>query len=604
MSLSTLAALALGLSACVIPEFPDLDDDDAAGTGEADTDDPATTTDEPEDDGADETAGDDGMDDAGMMPSLCDPEQVAAQVYQHQGSTDGEHWSMGIHIVSGTFTVYGPLSADPCTVIQMNDGARLTVAGGGSLQWQGAPGERITVTSAKTSPAPGDWDHVRIQADAVGPDNVIEFVDFEYGGGSYYGALHLQDGASLEMHDSSVRYSAGLGMVLDGAAELRDFTDNTLTDNATGALSISPDHAGDLGEGAYAPNTVEGIFLHGGSVRHDQTWLAHDAPYVANSGFGIDTSAGSAHLTVEAGAQFRMGDAADIRVGSLGGLTLAGTAADPIVIGSIKSTGEPGDWDEIRIHDDSVDDFNRFSHVILEHGGGSYYGMVWVHSGASLTMNDCTLREAADFGMLVDGGAALPGFEHNTFTANGGAALSVGANEVDSLGTGTYGPNAIDGIIVRSATVDHDARWLDLGVPLLASTGFSVGTDLGSAILTLDPGTRLHLGDAGDIRVRSNGALTTDGTAEQRVQLSSSKASPAAGDWDELRFEDGSLAAHNQLRYTDISYGGGSYYGMLWVHDGTSVSLDNVTFDAPGGGCDLLRDGTVDAVATSFVECS
>ena len=251
-----------------------------------------------------------------------------------------------------------------------------------------------------------------------------------------------------------------------------------------------------------------------------------------------------------------------------------------------------------------MDDFNQFSHVILEHGGGSYYGMLWVQDGASLTMSDCTLREAGDFGMLVDGGATLHGFDNNTFTANEGAALSIGANEVDALGVGTYGPNGVDGIIVRNATVDHDARWLDPGVPLLASTGFSVGTELGSAILSIDPGTRVQLGDAGDIRVRSNGALTTDGTAEQRVQISSSKASPAAGDWDELRFEDGSLAAHNQLRYTDISFGGGSYYGMLWVHDGTSVSLDNVVFDAPGGGCDLLRDGTVNAVATNYVECS
>lgn len=601
----TLAGLALLMPACIISGLPGDDDDtteDTDGADDAGSDDGA---DESGEDGADETGGDEtgGADETGGLENTCDEDEVEDHVYQHDGSTDGEHWPLGIHVVSGTFDVRGPLSVDPCSIIQMNDGARIRVTSGGSLQWQGAPGEPITVTSAKVSPAPGDWDHIRFSADSVGPDNVLSYVIVEYGGGSYYGAIHLQDGASVSMSDSAVLHSGGMGMVVDGDAELRDFYGNTLTHNAEGALMIAPDHAGDLLEGTYAPNDVEGIHLAGSPVAHDQTWLAHDAPYVAGSGFSVQTEVGSAHLTVEAGAEIRMGDAADIRVGNLGGLTLAGTAEAPIAIRSAKSTGAPGDWDEIRIADPSVDAHNAFSHVLIEHGGGSYYGSVWVQSGASLSMHDSTVREAGDFGLLVDNGGELRDFTGNSMVDNDGAAMSVGAGEVDDLGAGTYGPNGIDGIIVRNGTVDHDAQWLDPSVPFIASDGFSVGTDFGSAVLTLSAGVRIELGDAGDIRVQENGGLTADGTSDDHVVITSAKGSPAAGDWDELRFGGGSLDAANLLRYTDISYGGGSYYGMLWVQSGTSVALDHVTFTDPGGGCDIVRDGTIDSVSTNFVEC-
>lgn len=608
LPLCALTGLALLLPACIITGLPG--DDDSSGDTEGPGDDSGSggAQDESgEDDGVDETgADDDGTGDTADTgeENSCDPAEQSAHVYQHDGSTDGEHWSLGIHRVSGTFSVYGPLSVDPCSIIEMGDGARIHVGSGGSLQWSGAPGEPIVVTSTKASPAPGDWDHIRVSADSVGPDNVLEHVRIEYGGGSsYYGALHLQDGASLEMHDGSVRHSAGMGMVVDGDAELRGFVGNRLSDNADGALMIAPDHAGDLLEGTYAPNGVEGIHLAGTAVAHDQSWLAHDAPYVASSGFSVGTEVGSARLTVQAGAEIRMGDAADIRVGNLGGLTLEGTEEAPIVIRSAKSTGAPGDWDEIRIADPSVDAYNSFSHVRIEHGGGSYYGAVWVQSGASLSMHDSTIREAGDFGLMVDNGAELRDFSGNSLIDNDGAALSIGAGEVDDLGEGTYGPNGIDGIIVRNGTVDHDAQWLAHGVPLIADAGFAVDTDVGSAVLTLDAGVRIELGDAGDIRVLDNGGLLADGSPEQHVEITSAKGSPAAGDWDEIRFGGGSLDAANLLRYTDISYGGGSYYGMLWVQSGTSVALDHVTFTAPGGGCDIVRDGSVDAVATSFVEC-
>lgn len=591
-----VAAAALSLGGCVIPD----DDEGMAITDSESTTSQGTT--DGSDDGLDDTASD-GMDSTGPAPSMCDEDEISATVVEHSGTISDEHWGLGIHRVSGVLSIEGPVTVEPCSIVEMEDGALIMVTNGGSLQMPGTATQPITVTSAKSSPEPGDWDHIRFRSDSVGPDNLLEHVIIEYGGGSnYYGAVNLNDGGSVEMHDCTVRHSSNFGMVLAADSELRNFVGNTLVDNATGAIELPANAAGNLGEGTYSPNEVEGIFLASGDVAHDQTWLNHDAPYVAPGGFVVDTDTGSAHLTVAAGAEIRMGDNTRILVQQLGGLTLDGTADAPVHIRSAKSTGAAGDWEEIRIYETSVDEFNRFSHVLIEHGGAGYYGSVWVRSEASLQMDNTTIRDSEDFALLVDNGGELRQFADNTLTENGGAALSIGANEVGELGVGNYSGNGVEGIIVRSATVDHDAQWLDHGVPYLAS-GFTVGDGTGSAVLTLDAGSELLFGDSVEMFISANGALTANGTADNHVRIGSDKASPAAGDWDEIRVESGSIDASNVLRYTDIEYGGGNFYGMLWVRAEAGISLDNVTFSEPGGGCDVRADGTVGATASPYIPC-
>lgn len=605
----------LALPGCVIDpgalDDAGMNDDGTSGgadDGSGDGDD-GDDGDSDDGDGGDGTGdggtGDTGGDDTGGVVNTCDDLEVGASVYQHSGTIGGGTWGLGTHIVSSTLTIEGHVEVAPCARIEMSDGARISVRNGGSLAMLGEPGSPIVVTSAKSTPAAGDWDRIELQDSAVGPENVFTHVIVEYGGGSYYGMIYVPGGASLSMSDSMVRGSAGFGMVVSGDGELRDFVGNTLTGNASGALSIAPNHAGDLGEGTYAPNDDEGIVLDGPGVASDQLWLAHDAPYVAPSGFTVSTGSGSAHLTVQAGAEIRMGDGADIRVQQNGGLTLAGTAEAPIAVRSAKSAGSAGDWDEIRIESDSVDSLNDFDHVIIEHGGGSYYGAVWVQNGASLAMTSCTVASSDNVGVMADAGAQLRDFTDNALTSNAAGAVEISADGVDALGVGTYGPNGVEGVMISGGKVEHDATWLDLGVPYVAEGGFSVGTATGSANLAVSAGTMILLGDGGDIRVQTNGSLTLDGTAEAPVLVDSAKSSPAPGDWDEIRFEDGSIGPNNVLRHTTIAHGGGSYYGMLWVQNGAELTLDSVTFDAPGDGCDIDRDGdgTIHATASSYVEC-
>lgn len=548
---------------------------------------------------ADETGGDE----TGDVMDTCDDVEVGASVFHHSGTIGDETWGLGTHVVDGGLWIEGHVEVAPCARIEMSDAARITVGDGGSLAMLGEAGSPIRVTSAKSSPAAGDWEYIEIRASSVGPQNVLSNVIVEYGGSGWYGMIYVEDGGSLAMTDSVARHSAGMGMVVSGDGELRDFSGNTLVDNAAGAIEISPNHAGDLGPGTYAPNGDDGIVLSSGTVARDQVWLAHDAPYVAPSGFYVSVPSGSAHLTVQAGAELRMGDGADIRVQENGGLTLAGTSDAPIVVRSAKSVGAAGDWNEIRIEADSVDSLNDFDHVIVEHGGGSWYGMVWVQNGASLAMTSCTAQGSSTVGVMAETGAKLRDFTGNVLIDNAAGPIEVSAESVDALGPGTYAPNTVEGVQISGGTADHDATWLDLAVPYVARNGFYVGTETGSANLVVSAGSEILLGDGAEIRVQTNGSLTLDGTADAPIVVDSAKSSPAAGDWGEIRIEDGSVGPNNALRHTSIAHGGGGYYGMLWVQTGAEITLDTVSFTAPGDGCDIDRDGTIHATSSTYVEC-
>ncbi len=530
-------------------------------------------------------------------------DEAGAQVFQHDADVImDETWAVGVHELAGSVTVNGLLVVEPCSVIRMPDGATIRVEDGGAIEWAGTAELPIRMTSIKPNGAPGDYAGVEIYASSVGASNVVQHVTFEYGGGSIYGALWVQSGASIEISDSTVTQSADFGIVLESGVDLRNFANNTLTGNARGPIKLAPNDAGELLVGTYSPNTVEGIVLEGDAVDVAQTWLAHDAIYVAPSGFDVSTTNGSAVLTLAAGTTVALGDGALVRIRDNAGLTAIGTEAAPITFTSAKSSGAPGDWSQLEFYAASADELNVLDHVVVEHAGGSIYGQVWVQSGASIAMHDSAVRAGNDVGLFVEDGGELREFTGNTLTANAKGALSISANEVDQVLAGTYGPNPVDGIVVTTGYVDHDALWLAHQVPYLINGGFTILVDAGSALLEIEAGSELRVSDGGVIAVRDNGGLRLSGVDGNPVKVTSAKPTPAAGDWGEIDIYASAVGPENVFEFTEISYGGASIYGQLWVQTEAEVTLDHVTFSA-GKDCDIYEDGTVQAMSTPYVPC-
>jgi len=570
------AALAVFLTIGCSSEVADDDDDDSSASGDDD-----------------DTSG----------VSAC-PAAEALPVFEHSGTVTTETWTEAVHVVDITVWVEGLLTVQPCAVILMKEAASIDVIDGGALQLLGEPDRPVTVTTFDDPPLRGAWGNIELQDPSEAGANVIRHAIIEYGGDGPFGAVRVESGVSLTMTDTLVRESGDVGVSLASTAELIVFEGNTLIDNAAGPIELPHDQAGQLGEGTYAPNDVEGIQLISLEVNRDQTWLAHDAPYVSDNGFTLVNYDESALLTVEAGAVLKLGEGAAVRVDRNGGLKLAGTMADPVTITSASSTPMQGDWANIEVRDESVAEHNDFDFAVIEYGGSSLFGCVEVWHDASVAVTDTTIRQCADVGLQADTGAELRDFVDNTLIENLDGAIQVGANEVDQLGYGTYGPNDIDGVVVYLDYLDHDTTWLDLGVPYVADNGFDLEGDGGTtAVLTLEAGSSVLLGDNGSIVVRGDAGLTLDGTEAEPITLSSMYATPAPGDWYHVELRSDSLAASNRFSHTHFSYGGGSNFGQLSLSYDAEVILQSVTFSQSGEGCDIYNLGTVHASDTTWVDC-
>ena len=541
-------------------------------------------------------------DDDDQYDECPDPSEMTLRI--HSGDVFDDTWGAEVHLVDQSIGVRGQIEVMPCALIRVGLASTITVRDGGALKLLGEEGLPITVTSAGSNAATGDWDRIEIHETAEYLGTEFRHTVFEYGGGGVLGSVRVTNGASLAMTDCTVRDSGSVGVSAGDAAVFREFEGNTLVDNAAGPMLLGPDHAGELGDGTYSPNTVEGIQLDGPTVSRDQTWRAHDAPYVVLNSFRVESATDTARLTIAAGATVQMDPFTGITVAENGGLKLAGSADAQVVVTSNEDSPAAGDWSNLEFQEGSLSTDNALTNTVVEYGGGGLAGVVAVGDGASVAISSSTLRRSSHVGLFAQAGAELRNFEDNTLSDNAAGAAELGANEVDQLGPGSYGPNDVEGVLLRPGTVDHDSTWVDLGAPFVVTSDFQVqGGPTGSALLTLSAGVTVQIGQSGGIVVGENGGLTLDGSPATPVSIASAQPSPGAGDWQEIELRADSSPSDNVFRHAHISSGGGGPYGQIWLVDGASLTLDDVTFSHAGQGCDIYGTGTLDATNTSYIPC-
>ena len=193
------------------------------------------------------------------------------------------------------------------------------------------------------------------------------------------------------MHKAGDAASTTVHKAEEAASAVRSFTGNTLTDNALGPITIGGNEVPMLGLGTYTPNVVEGINVaQGTNVTSSGTWKYLGVAYRLPDGLNLNTSIGSAHVTVEAGNTLLMGPAASISVSDNAGFTLAGTSLAHVTVTSGKSGPAAGDWGELDIYPTSSSVQNTFTYTDFVYGGGNSYGQVWIEDQAGITLNNAT----------------------------------------------------------------------------------------------------------------------------------------------------------------------------------------------------------------------
>jgi hypothetical protein len=379
-----------------------------------------------------------------------------------------------------------------------------------------------------------------------------------------------------------------------------DGIDDEGVDNGVDASSSSDDAADTTGDSGPVPEGCEGLVgggltVHDGEVG-DETWAAgrhRVASWITVTG----------RLEVQPCAIVELDPGTAITVRDTGALHMEGAADQPILVTSAKLDPAPGDWGGLEFYASSTDGDNVLRHVTIEYAGSTGYGSIWIEGGASVAIADSVIRDSSDVAIDADHGAELREFAGNELVDNAGA-IRLGANEVDQLGAGVYGPNDEEGVFVEYDEVDHDAAWLALGVPYVADDGFRMRTETGSANLEIAAGVTLQLGPAAILGVDAKGGLHLAGTVDARVAVVSAKSPPAAGDWSQIEIDAASNGPANVFEHADIRHGGGGDYGQIWIDTDAELTLDDVVFEMSGDGCDIENHGTVSAPATTWVECT
>ncbi|MEX2485030.1 MAG: hypothetical protein WED10_10735 [Brumimicrobium sp.] len=111
--------------------------------------------------------------------------------------------------------------------VRFAPGARIDVRSTGSLNSNGTSGNRITLTGDQSTE--GYWGYIRIQSN--NSDNIFEYTDVSYGGGSSYrdANIYVEGGAQFSMGNCSVNHSASYGV--DGSGTYTDLGGNTYSGN-------------------------------------------------------------------------------------------------------------------------------------------------------------------------------------------------------------------------------------------------------------------------------------------------------------------------------------------------------------------------------------
>jgi hypothetical protein len=252
-----------------------------------------------------------------------------------------------------------------------------------------------------------------------------------------------------------------------------------------------------------------------------------------------------------------------------------GTAAQPITFTSNLQTPAAGDWQGIYLYGTN----NEFDRCVFEYGGGqtSGWGMLYFDN-ATASITYCTFRNAKYNGIyLYNSGSRFNKFENNTMTNCGETEaesypIKVGTG-ADLSCLGVMGNNTITtakGIGVSGTTLTRSVT-IKAFVPYLFYGEVTVNN---GAIMTIEAGSRLKFDSNRGIILNGGAKIIANGTSTAQITFTSSRATPAAGDWNGIKIYSNA----SDFKYCTFEYGGSQDdWGMLYL-DNSKASFTNSIF--------------------------
>jgi hypothetical protein len=411
---------------------------------------------------------------------------------------------------------------------------------------QGTAAEPVRFTSTETR-APGAWKGLYLYEHADG--SRISGLHIEYGGAGIRGPIYVlaQD---VAIEDSVIRDNLDVAVHVSQMGRLSSFRGNKIEQTTATVMLLPPASVAALTGDNQFPAGAN-IHVLTGVVRERVRWNDPGVPLVIGGLLEIAGEDDDAEALVEIapGSELRFDEDAYVNVGYYrpGALRAEGTAEAPIVFTSATER-TPGAWRGINLYKNAS---GSFAHAVFEYGSRrADWGVLFANSRASLAVRDCTFRDNGGGVVLHGQELRISAFERNRFERSS-PALDASAQAYGAIGEG----NDFTGesrLLVEGGTVERDARWRDLGVPLEV-TG-PVAVDNG-ATLTFDAGLDVRVRDGFTLAVGElyGGSLRMEGTGERPISLVG--VHDRRGTWDAIRLHEKSRG--NALRHVKLRNAGG-----------------------------------------------
>jgi len=285
----------------------------------------------------------------------------------------------------------------------------------------------------------------------------------------------------------------------------------------------------------------------------------------------------TAPVTVEPGVRFSMLSGSRIRISGSGSFQALGTQNAPIIFAGEESA--QGYWDYIAFESNSPN--NRLEFCEIRDGGGSslssYVGMVVLRNNAQAAFLNCKISNSQRNGLHVaDNDSRISAFSSNEFSACLLYPISLRSSHIAALDFETTFTvnNGFNQIEVSGNTINAPAN-----IPKVNGPYVFKGTTSMEAPIEIEPGTLIEMGPSARINITASGSLRAIGTVNDRITITGEQ--PAKGYWDYIYF-NASSSPNNQLKFVDISYGGGSTLSCCGANiaaTNSSFSLENCSIN-------------------------
>ncbi len=156
--------------------------------------------------------------------------------------------------------------------------------------------------------------------------------------------------------------------------------------------------------------------------------------------------------------------------------------------------------------------------------------------------------------------------------ANQETELSTTVEETITIATGGTGED-----VVHEGTLTEDEIWSAGDNHIIDGTLYLEGNTItieAGTVIKMNAGAKINVGNNPD----ASTALIAEGTEAQPITFTSSNASPVAGDWHYISFDEGT-SPNTTFQYCVFEYGGGyaDYSAMIVVNGNTEIAMDYCT---------------------------